>query len=467
MPLQKATHQCLQHTRRGPAERTLRVHRGPSEWCVRERWRTVLFGAHAPDWFQLEGEANAELVKRGQQRAVWRVQIDDAVYYAKVFEGAGPGDRVKNLVMGRSAEREWRALIRAEACGVPVVKALAVGLVDVELNKAVLITQALPEAVRLTEVWMKRVVKAKLDRRREAAADLIPRVADLFAKAHEAGFLHPDAHPQNVLIDGGESGSPQAVFADVHDAGFRNRPLTLNQGLESLAHLDQFFRRFATKRERLRFLRAYLAKRVSVGRVAPSSGRERDILTRHARLARRQAERLACQRDRRLYRQGKYFATIELGAGWRATLALQLERRHIFPESIVPDRTIEDWCGLLGPIVAPPAITVGEEEGVEVRTSSESERSPEGIRIECAHYDGMASRFLRTLLGNEQGRAFVRCHRQRHRDRKNDLILGYLEHRRYGLVVQTVLIHPDVKTATKDSKRWRTRKEAPPAEVRA
>ncbi len=56
-----------------------------------------------------------------------------------------------------------------------------------------------------------------------------------------------------------------------------------------------------------------------------------------------QAIRLAWQRDRRLRGDQKYFATLSIGDGWRAGVVLTLERRHLFPEVGLQDRTEAQW----------------------------------------------------------------------------------------------------------------------------
>jgi serine/threonine-protein kinase RIO1 len=467
MQLQSATLLCLKKTRRGPAERTLRVARGRSDWCVRERWRTAILGPKSPNWFQLSEDPRAQLVKKGHQRSVWRVRIENETYFAKAFEVSGSADSVKGMVVGRAAEREFRALIRAEASGVPVVKSLAVGLLDEEPRRAVLITLACPEAIRLTDAWRQRVLEAKAAKRRNQADTLINLSAALFSIAHEAGFMHPDAHPQNILIGCGPDDQPLIVFADVHDARFRDRPLSLEQGIGLLAHLDQYFHRCATRTQRLRFLRRYLGACPSVGRIAPSSAQERAVLALHARLRKRHAEQLAKRRDRRLFANGKYFANVDLHDGWRATLALELERRHVFPERNVPDRTLDDWRIVLPGIVntARPDARVAEPAAMESDDTPAIEDNRE-LRIVSMNFDNPATRFIHTLVGNPHGRTFVQSHRRRHRDEPAELILGYLEHRSWGLVDQTMLLYPSPEPEPV-STRSRKRTTVPPTAIGA
>ena len=442
MQLQAATLDCLKKTRRGPAERTLRVARGRCDWCVRERWRTAILGPKSPNWFQLHEDPRAELVKSGHQRSIWRVRLENEACFAKLYEISGPKHSFRGAIAARSAECEFRALLRAEACGVPVVKSLAVGLCDGAPRHAVVITLECPHAVRLGDAWQQEVQDAKPSRRRRNAEELIRRSAALFSIAHEAGFIHPDAHPGNVLVGRGVDDEPIVVFADVKDARFRDRPLTLEQSLRQLAHLDQYFQRCATRTQRLRFLRRFLAACPSFGKTSPSAKRERAALAQLARIKQRHAERLARRRDRRLFTNGKYFANVDLPDGWRATLVLSLERRHVFPEQHVPDRSLDDWRDLLPTVLDASRSYSAEPEPAPPEPTAAGAIEVAGLRAVAIRYPNSASRFLHTLLGNPQGRIFAQCHRCRHRDRPAELVLGYLEHRAWGLVDETMLLYP-------------------------
>jgi hypothetical protein len=142
---------------------------------------------------------------------------------------------------------------------------------------------------------------------------------------------------------------------------------------------------------------------------------------------------LARGRDRRIRRLGKYFATMSLGGGWRATCALALERRHVFPEPDQPDRTIAEWKAALGPILA--AVDTGTPLGPPA--------AGDGFRIEMERPSGLLTRLRWTLGGSPHSRAFADCHRQRHRDHATGLVLGYAEHRKRGLIDATLLLLPN------------------------
>jgi len=412
--------------------RCIRLRRGRARWQIRETWHEVLLGPEAPDWFALEGVPDAAPVKAGEARATWRVTCAGRTVFAKVADHGHLMHRLKHHLVGDALEREWRTSLRAELRGIPVTRSLALGIKDGDAPRVALLSEGSPGALRLLEAWAKDVETAGNGERRIAAAQLIDAVARLFASAHERGFVHGDAHPNNVLMCGDPKGQRQGFFVDVHSAKLTRRPPSLRRSLRALAQLDQYFHRRATRTERLRFLKGYLAQRPSLTEPRAHRTSTRKLLATLRQASISHAERLARTRDRRLRGKGAYFATLGLNGGWEVTVVLRLERRHVYPESDVPDRTPPTWRALLDPLtrrlwdVPPTEVTLPED----------------GLRIERTRIDGFWLRLLTTLQGSEHRSAFERCHRQRHRDLRNELILGYAEHRIRGLVDASMLIRP-------------------------
>ncbi|RME40377.1 MAG: hypothetical protein D6788_03410 [Planctomycetota bacterium] len=261
---------------------------------------------------------------------------------------------------------------------------------------------------------------------------LIQAVAKTIARAHEGGLMHGDVHPGNVLIarSGTSSVPAEAVLTDLQAARWRDRPLGPRASLASLAELDQFFHREATRTQRLRFLRAYLAHRARAGGF---DGPVRTLLAIYAEIRQAHASRLVRRRDRRLRRAGKYFARMRFEGGWRVTVALRLERRHLFPESNIPDRDRAQWRTILARVLA----SADGADGMGTVTV-------DGVSCEWHRLSGWGERLRATLGHSAHRRRFLECHRARHRDRHVPLILGYGERRRGGLTDVTVLLRPAI-----------------------
>lgn len=412
--------------------RCIRLRCGRARWQIREAWQETLLGGQAPDWFALENASDAAPVKTGEARTTWRVMCAGRTVFAKVTDHGYLRHRLKHHLVGDALVREWRMSLQAELRGVPAARSLALGIQDGDPPRVALLSEGSPGALRLLDAWAKEVEGAVNGGRRIAAAKLIHTVARLFAAAHERGFVHGDAHPNNVLISGNLEGQRRGLFVDVHSAKLTRRPPSLRRSLCALAQLDQYFHRRATKTERLRFLRGYLTQRPSLGEPVASRTSTRKLLTTLRQASVSHADRLARTRDRRLRRNGAYFATLRLRGGWTATVVLRLERRHVYPEEDVPDRHLPAWRALLDPLT----------RRLSDVSPNEATSLADGLQIELSRIEGFWHRLLTTLQGPAHRSAFERCHRERHRDLRNELILGCAEHRIRGLIDASILIRP-------------------------
>ncbi|MCO6438215.1 MAG: hypothetical protein J5J06_14065 [Phycisphaerae bacterium] len=366
--------------------------------------------------------------------------------YAKAFERAGRSGSARLMASVRRrwaawagrevpkvAAREWAAFERAADRGIPTIRPVALA-VQQSSGRSILITEGVPDASSLADFWMTLIA--------ENATPAVPNVttrkltsasAELLARSHDRGFLHLDGHARNILVRG-VAGGPGCLYADVHPVRFLARAVSDREAVRSLAQLDQFFHRVATRSQRLRFLKEYLRMRG----VSDATWKRNDDLKRWAvqiqRLRLRTARRLATHRDRRFFRaHGKYFAGIDLPGGWSGVVACMLARRHVFPEADVPDRTIQDWRRLLD----------GFREAGAVQRPLYSEGAASGVRVSLLSAKTIGQRLAWSLLGSPARRAFRQAHRQRHRDLPAGLVLGYLEHRRFGLIDGAMVLHVD------------------------
>jgi len=415
-------------------EAIVRVRRASVHWLMGPRAREAVLGPSAPDWFGLERDPRATLVKSGRLRRTWRVTLSEGTVFAKVFEGDGGGllGRLSRWVGMETAQREWRASRAAERRGVPAVRSLAVGLDGQRRRDEVLLSKGLPDAAPLSHAWEHAA------ERHATALSLIEAVARLFASAHNRGFVHRDAHPGNILIQPTSDGECKALFVDLHGACFAGNLPSRRRVARALAQLDHYFQRHASRSQRWRFLQSYVSLRRSFFVRGERRTFYRELLSLIATARTAHAAALARQRDRRIRGKGKYFATFALGHGWKGTFVLQLERRHAFPETGIPDRSEEDWRNTVQPLV-------------DGRKRDEDTLAVPGLRVERTRAIGVGARMLWSLTGSLHRKEFTRSHRLRHRDIPSELILGCLEHRSpVGLIDETVLVRPT------PSREWQT-----------
>ena len=285
---------------------TIKVWDRGAHWRVLSDWRDRLCGPAAPDWFTLDQDARATQIKAGNRRTIWRVEWDGRTVYAKVADRPRSSirSRLKEWLIGTPVEREWRACLAAEKRSVPVVHALAPGVRNRHHAGTVFLSEGLTDAIPLTELWERRVTPMSGTDRRHKTNDLIHILARLFAESHERGFIHQDAHPNNILVTTTPDGVNEAVFVDVHSARITNRPASYRDTLRALAHFDQYFQRRANRPERLRFFRRYWSLRPAL---AATGANQRRRLADLVEAKARHAGSLASQRDRRLRRDETEF----------------------------------------------------------------------------------------------------------------------------------------------------------------
>ncbi len=405
--------------------RSSTVRRSQTRWTIAGGGEESILGEGTPDWFGLGDGGRAECVKKGHLRSVWRVGVGDRTVYAKVFERPGLIRRVLAMLGWSDAEREFRTCRRAEGQGVPVIRALGVGVRD-RGARSVLLTEGLDGACELSEVWEEFSGSggSGVDRRRRLK--LIETTAQFLSHCHERGFFHRDGHPGNMLVVRRREGGIELRFADVNGARVYRGTLPRRARLVSLAQLDQYFQRVAQRTDRLRFLRSYLCGEESGARGLESVGRT--FLSALDSAKSRHSERLVRRRDRRLRRDGKYFTTLSLGGGWKATVVLTLSRRRCFSEPIHVDRAVGAWRAILEPVVSWSKSAPGVEFPVDDGR----------LIVELRHRDVSAS--WPGAVGHRV--RFERCHQLRHRDVKTELILACAWHRRWGRVDRSMLLRP-------------------------
>lgn len=291
-------------------DRTWRIVRG-YEWLRTD---------DAFDWQNLRPATDSVLFKRNSQRDVWRVRHPAGDFFVKQYHPSGPVARFKQTVRGPIAVQEWSVGLYAAAHRIATVEPAAVAW-DTRRRSgpSLLITRAVLDVKPLSEYWP----NVRPDQTRANA--LTDALAKLIARAHQCGFRHGDMHPGNILVRCSESDC-QAFFVDLHRVHV-GRSVSPASAVANLAQLNQWFRRNATRTQRLRFLRAYINYRdqfAQASRYARNWQIDiRRLVADLAAQADRHANRLWAKRDRRTMRSNRYFRRIAPAPGWRGHVLLQ------------------------------------------------------------------------------------------------------------------------------------------------
>jgi tRNA A-37 threonylcarbamoyl transferase component Bud32 len=261
-------------------------------------------------------------VKDNARREVWRATIHGVPYYLKYHFWDSWQRRLRHLFRAPSCQAEWEGGQFARCADIAAVRPVAYTM-DLRRSGrrcALLVSEAIEPAQPLNEFWRQLQADEDRARSRRDAAQLTELLAEMIARAHQAGFEHLDMHAANILVQTLGLRQYRTVFIDLQSAR-RGAPLSDHAVVRNLAQLNQWFRKHSSAGQRLRFLRAYLRWR---NEFEPTFAHARPLGLDFAQLvaalqaaAQRHAARLWAQRDRRSRRDGRYFMRIKLAGGWR------------------------------------------------------------------------------------------------------------------------------------------------------
>ncbi len=214
------------------------------------------------DLFTLVDQLHGEVFRKIDDRRTIKVRIGTAGYFAKIHQGVGWVEILKNLMQGRlpvlGARNEWLALCALRNAGVRSMTPVLFcerGL-NPATRKSAILTESLESKVTLEDL---ETTDSDLKRK------LIAEVATMARKMHQAGINHRDFYLCHFLLDlprvtnrDEASGVlPVLHLIDLHRAQIRhNVPRRwIVKDLGSL--LFSAFEKNLTKRDLLRFVRVY------------------------------------------------------------------------------------------------------------------------------------------------------------------------------------------------------------------
>lgn len=431
---------------------------GKWTWTIRETWQSFITAKGAPNWLSLEQDSRAVLVKSNDNRQVWRVAIGERFVYVKVMRPLSHWNRWRSLLRGSDAARELRTARYAQAHDIRTVQPVAAGEGPVCGNDriaSIFISAGLANAVPLNTFWRELETSASSERRMRNA--VIDDVALLIAHAHQNGFTHADLHAGNILLVPTGDGSYRSSFVDLQSVRI-NRTVNDADVVRNLAQFNQWFRLNGRLTDRMRFLNRYLHWRSAVVEGGPH---RRDLrlnargMVQALRLASHQhALALNAKRDRRALRSGKYFARIRLGGGWRGHVLLKTN--HPAPGSRLGRLTLamSDWKKwMLDPLKW--VTTTDRRKILKDSPSSvvcrESITMPDGQPLQVICKRALARNLVRRLQSlirpSRPMLTWCRAHALLHRQIPTATPLAVLERRRFGLLLDSVILTEYVENA--------------------
>ena len=284
---------------------------GDVGWWVRSEWRDTLLdgdGLRLDEWSR-RGVLN--VVKEGPHRVVYRVDLAQGSVYVKHFLVPDLRAKLRQWFRRGKGRNEGRRTRLLNAIGVPTITPIALG--EQRKSKILfenyLITPAIPDAVPLDELVEQRLPALPEDRRSTIRSRLAKELATLTARLHDAGFVHKDFHPGNILVQIDANDQPILAMIDL-DALRVCRKLNWQAAEQNLALLNHYFWLRSNRTDRLRFCEAYLKARKSTHPDPRAFGRAIEISTRSW------AERLWRRWGKRCHGSNKYFKRYQGDRCW-------------------------------------------------------------------------------------------------------------------------------------------------------
>jgi len=324
-------------------------------WRGRDGFDLSRLTDHPLQWTNLSQYPFARLIKENAKRQVWRIQLGNRFYYAKLYYVKSRGSWLKRRLRGPACVKEWQVARFALQHDIACIKPVAYAVCNDRRCPldCILITEAVGDAMPLADYWLYLHTDGSRPRRC-LLTDLQDNLARLLAAAHHAGMAHADLHPGNLLVQAGRQGrSLRVVFVDLQNVRIR-RTVSDKQAMASLAQLNQWFRKHATLTERMRLLKSYVRWRRELN--GPGDAGGRFDLKRWAgeldKAAARHASRLWASRDRRVMRHGKYFARLKLPDRWRAHVFLKTKHPMAFSPASYRQFDARQWRRILEDVPA-------------------------------------------------------------------------------------------------------------------
>jgi tRNA A-37 threonylcarbamoyl transferase component Bud32 len=227
-------------------------------WQVLPEFRERLFGPQGlllNDWLQ---SGQAQVVKHGSHRTVYRVILDGLTLYLKHFRLSDLRSWCRQLIRPSKARLEYQRAVALASRQVPTILPVALGERATGLRPAesFLITQGLDDTEPFNAFLERTLPTLSPARQARVGQRLAVELGQLVARMHEGGIVHQDLHPANLLVRLEADDQPRLYVIDLHPLRL-GRPLSWRASRKNLVLLNRWFSMRVSRSDRLRFWRTY------------------------------------------------------------------------------------------------------------------------------------------------------------------------------------------------------------------
>ncbi|AGA27205.1 lipopolysaccharide kinase InaA family protein [Singulisphaera acidiphila] len=281
-------------------------------WWVRADWKQALLGPRGLRLEEWRRNGQLTVVKTGPHRVVYRAELPEGAVYVKHFLVPGLRAKLRQWVRRGKGRNEGRRTRYLAAIGVTTITPIALGEQRKRfvLFENYLITHAIPETLPLDEFVERRLPLEPVHRQARIRQNLAAALGTLTARLHDAGFVHQDFHPGNILVRmEDDDDQPRLAMIDL-DALRVCYPLSWPEAQVNLALLNHYFWLRCGRSDRYRFFKTYLRDREISPPDVGAFARSIENATRAW------AERLWRRWGKRCQGSNKYFASYRGHHSW-------------------------------------------------------------------------------------------------------------------------------------------------------
>jgi tRNA A-37 threonylcarbamoyl transferase component Bud32 len=271
-------------------------------WWSRDGWGEVLLGPEGLRLDEWNEQGQVTTIKSGPHRVVYRVDLPQGTIYVKHFLVPDWRAMLRQWVRRGKGRNEGKRSQHLASIGVPTITPIALGERRQRkfLFENYLVTLAISSAIPLDEFVERHLPERPEPIRSQVRQKLAKAMAVMTARLHEAGLLHQDFHPGNIMVRLAADHTPELFMIDL-DALRKVRHVSWKPARQNLALLDHYFWLRSSRTDRFRFLKTYLRNR------SEPPPDVRGFAHRIEGATRLWAERLWRRWGRRCRRSNKYF----------------------------------------------------------------------------------------------------------------------------------------------------------------